>query len=66
MRIIVNCPDSTKIISVVATGRKGFNIWANQNLLSVEDDNEITIQEPEKDYEKAPIIFPEPRHIRRG
>lgn len=71
MRILVNCPDSTKIISIVAMGRKGSKIlpcsyiWANQNLASIEDDNEITIQEPEE-YEEGPIIFPEPRHIRRG
>lgn len=66
MRIIVNCPDSTKIISIVAMGEKGSSIWANQDLYSIEDVNEITIQEPKEEYEEAPIVFPEPRMIRRG
>lgn len=49
MKVIVNCPDSARIISIVITGAKGDNIWVNQELQSIEDGNEITIQEPEEE-----------------
>ena len=52
MKVIVNCPDSARIISIVVTGARGYNIWVNQELQSIEDGedgNEITIQEPEEE-----------------
>lgn len=46
MKIIVNCPDSVKIISIVVTGETVSNIWVTQKLQSIEEGNEITISEP--------------------
>lgn len=51
MKIIVNCPDSAKIISIVVTGARGSNIWVDQELQSIEEGNEITIHEPEEEQE---------------
>lgn len=51
MKIIVNCPDSVRIISIVVTGEKGSNIWVTQELQSIEEGNEITIHEPEEEQD---------------
>ena len=51
MKIIVNCPDSARIISIVVTGEKNSNIWVTQELQSIEQGNEITIPEPKEEQE---------------
>lgn len=51
MKIIVNCPDSARIISIVVTGEKNSNIWVTQELQSIKQGNEITIPEPKEEQE---------------
>lgn len=53
MKVIVNCPDSARIISIVVTGARDLNIWVDQELQPVKDGNEITIHEPIEEHKKG-------------
>ena len=50
MKIIVNCPDSTRIISVVAVGG-ALRLWADQSTHEAKDGEEIVIEEPKGEQE---------------
>ena len=50
MKIIINCPDSTRIISVVAVGG-ALRMWADQRLNHAKDGAEIVIEEPNEEQE---------------
>lgn len=46
MKITINCPDSTRIISVVTMGGGDISMWADQQLRNAEDGLEITAEVP--------------------
>ena len=50
MKITINCPDSTRIISVVAVGG-GLSMWAAQTINKAKDETEIVIEEPKEEQE---------------
>ena len=50
MKITINCPDSTRIISVVAVGGV-LSMWADQSLNEAKDGAEIVIEEPKEEQE---------------
>lgn len=50
MRITINCPDSTRIISVVAVGGT-LSMWADQSIREAKDGIEIVIEKPKEERE---------------
>lgn len=60
MKIIVNCPDSTRIISVVAVGG-ALSMWADQSINKAKDGAEIVIEEPKEEQgeqeERKPFMI---------
>lgn len=52
MKIIVNCPNNTSVISVITTGYLLGQTWADQELRKAKDGLEITVKEPKEDEEQ--------------
>ena len=50
MKITINCPDSPRIISVVAVGG-ALRLWADQSVINAKDGAEIVIEKPEAEQE---------------
>lgn len=50
MKITINCPDSTRIISVVAVGGD-LSMWAAQTINEAKDETEIVIEKPKEEQE---------------
>ena len=50
MRITINCPDSTRIISIVAVGG-ALSMWADQSISEAKDGTEIVIEKPKEEQE---------------
>lgn len=50
MKITISCPDSTRIISVVAVGG-ALRLWADQSANEAKDGAEIVIEEPKEEQE---------------
>ena len=52
--ITINCPDDSRIISVVVLGVQvlDHNVWANQQLKEVKDGDVINIRKPDDEEEE--------------
>lgn len=52
--ITINCPEDSGIISVVVLGVQvlDHNVWANQQLKEVKDDDVINIGRPDEEQEE--------------
>ena len=50
MKITINCPDSTRIIGVIAVGGV-LSMWAGQSIKEAKDGVEIVIEEPKEEQE---------------
>lgn len=50
MKVIVNCPDSTRIIGVIAGGG-ALKLWAGKSINEAKDGKEIIIEEPKEEQE---------------